>query len=99
MRKSLRKGKREWINSVAHGAEHVAQQGQMKELYKATRRLCNEGPKKVGMVKSKEGRLLTKEGEVKARLQEHFRKVLKRLVPKAVAEVDETNEVNDSFVR
>ena len=99
MRKSLRKDKIEWINSVAHGTEDVAQQGQMKGLYEATKRLCNEVPKKVGMVKSKERRLLTKEGEVKARLQEHFRKVLKRLVPKAVAEVDETNEVNDSFVR
>ena len=71
----------------------------MKGLYEATRRLCNEEPKKVGMVKSKEGRLLTKEGEVKARLQEHFMEVLKKLVPKVVAEVNETNEVNGTFVR
>ena len=87
------------MNSVAHEDEDATQQGQMKGVYEAARRLWNEGPKKVGMVKSKEGRLFTKEGEVKARLQEHFRKVLKRLVPRAVAEVDETNEVNDSFVR
>ena len=50
------------------------------------------------MVRSKEGRLLTKESEVKARLQEHFMEFLNRLVPEAVAEVDETKVVNDSIV-
>ena len=38
----------------------------MTGVYEAARRLWNEGPKKVRMVKSK-GKLLTKEGEVKAR--------------------------------
>lgn len=44
----------------------------MKGVYEATRRICNEGPRKVEMVKSKEGRLLTKEDGVKARWREHF---------------------------
>ena len=57
-----------------------------------------EDVNKVGMVKSKERRLLTKEGEIKARLQEHFMGVLNRLVPEAVAEVDETNVANGSIV-
>ena len=39
----------------------------MKGVSKATRRLCNEGPKKVAMVKGKDRRLLTKEDEVKDR--------------------------------
>ena len=38
----------------------------MKGVYEATKSLCNHRPRKVGMVKSKEGRLLTKEDEVKA---------------------------------
>ena len=57
--------KRDWINSVSHEAEDTAQQGQMKGVYEATKSLYNEGPGKVRMLKSKEGRLLTKEGEVK----------------------------------
>ena len=39
----------------------------MKGIYEATRRLCNEGPRKAGMVKNKEGKILTKGGEVKER--------------------------------
>ena len=81
------------MNSVAHEDEDAAQQGQMKGVYEAARRLWNEGPKKVGMVTSKE-RLLTKEGEVKARWQEHLMEILKRPVP----EVDETNVMNDTIV-
>ena len=61
----------------------------MKRVYEAARRSWNEGSKNVGMVKSKE-RLLTKEGEVKARWQEHFMKISNRPVPEVVAEVDKT---------
>ena len=49
------------------------------------------------MVTSKEGRLLTKEGEVKARWQEHFIEVSNRPVPEDAAQVGETNVVNDSI--
>ena len=31
----------------------------MKGVYEGTKRLCNEGPKRMGMVKSKEGRKAT----------------------------------------
>ena len=69
----------------------------MKGVYEATRRLCNEGPKEVAMVKGKDGRLLTKEDQVKDRWREHFVEVLNRPVPEVTAEVEETNEVNDSI--
>ena len=45
-----------------------------------------------------EGKLLTKQGEIKARWQVHFMEVLNRAVPGVVAKVDETNVVNDSIV-
>ena len=86
--KSLRKDKRDWITSVARESEDAGQQGQVKRVYEAARS-WNEGPKNVGMVKSKE-RLLTKEGEVKAIWQEHFIEISNRPVPEVVAEVDET---------
>ena len=62
VKRSLRKDKRDLMKSVAREAKDTAQQDQMKGVYEATRRLCNEGPRKVGMVK-------TKESKVKARLQ------------------------------
>lgn len=97
VKRSLRKDKRDWINSATQEAENAARQGQMKGVYEATTRLCNEGPRKVGTVKSKEGRLLTKEGEVKARWQEHFMEILNRPVPKVTTEVEEPDLVNNSI--
>ena len=46
VKKSFREDKRNWINGVAKEAEDAASQGQMKGVYEATRRLCNEGPRK-----------------------------------------------------
>ena len=97
MKRSLRKGKRDWINGVAKEAEDAASQGQMKGVYEATRKLCNKGPRKAGMVKSKEGKLLTKVGEIKARWQEHFMEVLNRPVPEVATEVEEAEVVNSSI--
>jgi len=51
IKRSLRKDKRDWVNNVAQEAEDAARPGQMKGVYEATRRLCNERPKKVAMVK------------------------------------------------
>ena len=96
IKRSLRKDKRNWINNIVQEAEDAARQGQMKGVYEATRTLCNEGPKKVAMVKGKDGRLLTKD-EVKDRWREHFVEVLNRPVPEVTAEVEVTNEVNDSI--
>ena len=98
MKRSLRKDKRDWINGVVQEAEDAVSQGQMKGVYEATRKLCNEGPRKAEMVKNKEGKLLTKEGEVKARWQEHFTEVQKnRPVPEVATVVEEPDVVNDSI--
>ena len=97
MKRSLRKDKRDWINGVAQEAEDAVNQGQMKGVYQATRKLCNKGPRKAGMVKTKEGKLLTKEGEVKARWQEHFTEVLNRPVPEVATVVEEPDVVNNSI--
>ena len=97
VKRSLRKDKRDWINGVAQEAEDAVSQGQMKGVYEATRKLCNEGPRKAGMVKNKERKLLTKEGEVKARWQEHFTEVLNRPVPEVATVVEEPDVVNNSI--
>ena len=45
VKSSLRKDKREWSNNIAQESEDAARQGQMKGVYEATRKLCNERPK------------------------------------------------------
>ena len=88
VKRSLRKDKRDWRNGVAQEAEDAASQGQMQGVYESTRQLYNEGPRKAGMVKNKEG---------KARWQEHFAEVLNRPVPEVATEVEETDVVNNSI--
>ena len=65
----------------AQEAEDAARQGQVKEVYEATRKLRNSRPKRVDMVKSREGKLLTKEEEERKRWQEYFMEVLNRPDP------------------
>ena len=60
VKSSVRKDKREWVNNIAQEAEDAARQGQMKGVYEATRKLCNERPKRVVMVKDRDGKLLSK---------------------------------------
>ena len=91
---SLRKDKREWANNIAQEAEDAARQGQMKGVHEATRKLCNERPKRVDMVKDREGKLLSKEDEVRKRWQEHFMEVLNRPDPETVAEVVDDSDNN-----
>ena len=54
VKRSLRKDKRDWINGVVQEAEDAASQGHMRGVYEATRRICNEGPRKAGMAKNKD---------------------------------------------
>ena len=93
VKKSLRKDKREWANNIAKEAEDAAKCGQMKDVYNATRRLCCEPPKKIDMVWSKEGNLLTKEEEVQQRWKEHFAEILNRPNPEHEAEVTSDVEI------
>lgn len=74
VKSSLRKDKRELANNIAQEAEDAARQGQMKGVYEAIRKLCNERPKRIDMVKDREGKLLSREDEVQKRWQENFMK-------------------------
>ena len=93
VKSSLRKDKREWANDIAPEAEDAARQGQMKGVYEATRKLCNERQKRVDMVKNREGKLLSKEDEVRKRWQEHFMEVLNRPDLETVAEVVDDSDI------
>lgn len=65
----------------------------MKGVYHATRKLCSEPPKKIGMVKNNADKLLTKEEEVRQRWKEHFVEVRNRLNLEQVADLISDIEV------
>ena len=74
----------------------MASQGNMKGVYEATKKLCNEKPRHIDMVKDKDGNLLTKDDEIRKRWGEHFDKVLNRPAPSSVADIDEETECIDN---
>ena len=100
VKRSLRRDKREWANDIAKEAEGAAAVGNMKGVYDATRKLCNDRPKNITMVKDKEARLLTKDDEIRKRWRDHFTEVLNRPVPSEeaiIAQDTSTTETIETF--
>ena len=60
--------------------ESAANVGNIKGVYNASRKLCNERPKNITIAKDKEGRLPTKDDEIRKRWTDHFTEVLNRPV-------------------
>lgn len=81
------KEKLEWFDQLATEAETAAGTGNMKVVYDITKRLCNKKSRSMEHIKDKNGTILTKDSEIKARWQEHFSEVLNRPEPPQPAEV------------
>ena len=92
VKSSLKKDKGEWANNIALEAEDTARQGQMKSRRPPGN--CAMRPKRVDMVKDREGKLLWKEDEIRKRWQEHFMEVLNRPDLETVAEVVDDSDIN-----
>ena len=97
VKRSVRKDKREWAEHIAREAEDASSQGSMKGVYEATKKLCNEKPRHIDMVKDKDGNLLTKDDEIRKRWGEHFNELLNRPVPSSVADIDKETECIDDI--
>ena len=67
VKRSLKRDKKEWANGIAEEAENAAKLGQMKGVYDATRKLCNGPPKRIDMVRNKDGKMLRIEEDVQQR--------------------------------
>ena len=87
VKKSLQQDRRRWADSLATDAEDAFQSGNMKGVYDSTKKLCNKRPRKMDVIKNKEGKLLTKEGDVMKRWKEHFTEVLNRPEPEEPADI------------
>ena len=93
VKRSLRKNKREWANGIAQEDDDSAKLGQMKAAYDVARKLCFEQPKRIDIVRSKDGKLLANEEEVRQRWKEHFAAIVNRPNPRKVANVSSNVEI------
>ncbi|VDP39963.1 unnamed protein product [Schistosoma mattheei] len=59
MKRSIRTGKRKYVEDLAMTAEKAAREGNMKQLYDTTKRLSGNHRKPERPVKSKEGKVIT----------------------------------------
>ena len=87
VKRCLTRDKRQWTDDIANEVENAINLGSMKGVYDATRKLCNDRPRNFTMVKDEEGKLLTKDNDVRKRWSNHFAKVLDRPVPTGQADI------------
>ena len=87
VKRCLTRAKKQWADDVANETENAANLGSMKGVYDATRNLCYDRPRNITMVKDKEGKLLTKDDDIRKRWRNHFAEVLNRPVPTDQADV------------
>ena len=81
VKKSAKKDKKEFYNTLATEAESAAGQRNMKRLYDITRTMSGKRRSQSKPVKSKEGVTITTEQEQRTRWVEHFRDILNRPPP------------------
>ena len=96
MKKQFKKDKNDWVEKVAEEAQKAAEQGHLKTVYHATRKLSTKKGKTMDMIKSKEGVLPTKQDEIQKRWKEHFLKVLNRPAPEDTGEFDDEDVIPES---
>ena len=97
VKKQLKKDKNDWVEKVAEEAQKAAEQGHLKTVSDATRKLSTKKGKTIDMIKSKEGVLLTKQDEIQKRWwKEHFLEVLNRPAPEDTGEFDGEDAIPES---
>lgn len=95
VKKSVRRDKREWAESLALEAENAAQMGRMKTVYDITKKLSNEKRKVMESVRDKAGHLITEELQIRSRWKEHFEEILNRPEPEYPVEQPNEDEISE----
>ena len=95
VKEKLKKDKNDWAEKIAEGAQKVAEQGNLKTVYNATRKLSNKKGRTMDMVKNKDGVLLTNQDEIQKRWKEYFLEVLNRPAPEDKGEPDGDDGIPD----
>jgi len=69
----------------------------MKGVYDAPRKLCNDRPRNITMVKDKEGKLLSKDNDIRKRWRNHFADVWNRPIPTEQADIAQETPAIDEI--
>ncbi|KAK3546988.1 hypothetical protein QTP86_007917 [Hemibagrus guttatus] len=90
---STRRDKRRHIEQLAEDAERAAEQKDMKTVYMTTKKLRGDrGQNQDIPVRAKDGTPITEEYAKLKRWKEHFRQILNRPDPPALADIPEADE-------
>ncbi|VDP60842.1 unnamed protein product [Schistosoma curassoni] len=81
VKKSIKADKQKYVEELAKTAEKVAREGNMKQLYDATKKLAGKYSKPERPVNDKEGRPITEIQQQRKRWVEYFEKRLNRPAP------------------
>ena len=81
VKRSSRRAKKEYTNSLAAEAQSAAERGDTRTVYMITKTLTGGFTSKTTVVKDKDGKVLTKEQDKLDRWAEHFRETLNRSDP------------------
>ena len=85
---SAKKDKKKFLEDKATEAQKAATAGDSKTLYRITRELTRPPTSQPPVVKDKEGKVLSREDDQRARWAEHFKTVLNRPDPIRTAQID-----------
>ncbi|VDO64050.1 unnamed protein product [Schistosoma margrebowiei] len=81
VKRSIRTDNRKYVEDLVTTAEKAASEGNMRQLYDTTKKLCESRRKQERPVKSKEGEVITNIEEQQNRWVEHFKELLNRPAP------------------
>nr|KAG5706650.1 hypothetical protein BaRGS_005720 [Batillaria attramentaria] len=87
VKRSTRKDRRDYIDSLASQAEEAARQGNLKDLYQVTKKLTGKFQQTDKHVKDKNGHRLTTTDEQLKRWAEYFRELLNRPIPETPPDI------------
>ena len=82
IKKNCRRDKREHMNTQINEAEIAAQRGEQGTLFRITKKISGKFENNSGLIRDKDGNILTKDSDKQKRWKEHFEEVLNREPPK-----------------
>ena len=93
VKRSVKKDKRDYIDSLAQEAEEAAYHGNMKDLYLTTKKLAGKYNRPERPVKDKQGQNIADSEQLLERWAEHFEKLFNRPAPENPPDIAEA-EIN-----
>lgn len=93
VKKSARRDKRSYFNSMAAEAEQAAATNNAKQLYQITRTMCGKNKSVSVPVKDLQGNIISEEGAQSKRWMEYFKEILNRPPPTVKPIIPDPTEI------